>query len=62
METITKDEFVSVLNDAGISDAQKQRLHAAFEKRFPEAHQRFLEYLGISAELVAQIRSRSRDT
>lgn len=62
MKTITKDQFVSVLNDAGISDAQKHRLHAAFEKRHPEAHQSFLEYLGIPAEQVVQIRSQSRDT
>lgn len=60
MKTITKDEFVAVLNEAGITDAQKQKLHAAFEQRHPDAHQSFLEYLGLSAEQVARIRTGSR--
>lgn len=58
--TVTKDQFVAVLNDAGITDAQKQKLHAAFEQKHPEAHQNFLEYLGMPADQIAQIRAKSR--
>jgi len=60
MKTITKDQFVAVLNEAGVTEEQKARLHAAFEKRHPEAHQSFLEYLGIPTDSVRTIRTRSR--
>ena len=60
MKTITKDQFVALLNEAGITDAQKQRLHALFESRHPEQHQAFLEYLGLPATAVSEIRQHSR--
>lgn len=60
MKTITKDQFVSVLNAAGITDAQKHQLHVAFETQYPDAHQRFLEFLGLSADQAAKIRASSR--
>lgn len=56
---ITKDQFVAVLDEAGITEEQKQRLHAAFEKKHPQAHQAFLEWLGIPSEQVRQIRQKS---
>ncbi len=60
MTNVTKDQFVGLLNEAGINDEQKQRLHVAFEKRHPEAHQSFLEWLGLPADTVKAIREHSR--
>ena len=60
MKTITKDQFVAVLNEAGVTEEQKARLHAAFEKRYPDAHQSFLEFLGLPADTVRDIRTRRR--
>lgn len=60
MNTITKEQFVSVLDAAGITDIQKHKLHAVFEARWPDAHQRFLEFLGLAADQVAKIRAVSR--
>ncbi len=60
MKTITKDQFVAVLNEAGVTEEQKARLHAVFEKRYPDAHQSFLEFLGLPADTVRDIRTRSR--
>jgi len=60
METITKDQFVALLNEAGVSDTQKQRLHALFEERHPDAHQDFLEFLGLPAQAIQGIRAQSR--
>ena len=60
MKTITKDQFVAVLDGAGITNEQKHRLHALFEQRHPEEHQSFLEYLGLPATAVREIRERSR--
>ena len=60
MKPVIKEQFIAVLADAGITEEQKARLHAAFEKRYPEAHQRFLEFLGFPAEAVRDIRAASR--
>lgn len=60
MKQITKDQFVAVLDAAGITDEQKHKLHAAFESRHPEAHEHFLAYLGIPPAQIAEIRRRSR--
>jgi hypothetical protein len=60
MSRITKDQFVAILNESGVTDAQKERLHRLFEQRHPEAHQAFLEWLGIPADQVRAIREHSR--
>lgn len=60
MKHVTKEQFLTVLADAGITEPQKARLHAAFEKRYPEAHQAFLAGLGFPAEAVREIRTKSR--
>jgi len=62
MKTITKEQFVAVLNAAGITDAQKHRLHAAFEARHPQAHEAFLQWLGIPPAEIQVIREKSRKT
>ena len=60
MPAITKDQFVAVLDEAGVTEEQKRHFHAAFEKQHPQAHQAFLEWLGLSAAEVAKIREHSR--
>ena len=62
MKTITKDQFVAVLNEAGITDEQKHRLHAIFEARHPEAHESFLQWLSLPADAVRTIREKSRQS
>ena len=60
MKNITKNQFVAVLDSAGITDEQKKRLHSHFEQEHPEAHQGFLEYLGVPAPEIRTIRERAR--
>ena len=60
MNTVTKEQFVAILNEAGITDAQKHRLHAVFEARHPEAHQSFLQWLSLPADEVRSIRDGAR--
>ncbi len=60
MPTVTKDQFVGVLNEAGITDEQKHRLHAAFEARHPQGHEEFLKWLGLPADQVKSIREKAR--
>ena len=60
MKTITKDQFVALLNEAGITDAQKHKLHALFEIRHPQAHEAFLQWLGLPPDAIRNIRENSR--
>lgn len=57
---ITKDEFVAILREAGLTEEHMQRFHRAFEARRPEAHAAFLAWLGIPAAELAAIREGSR--
>ena len=58
--TVTKDQFVALLRESGISDAQMQSLHRLFEQRHPEAHEAFLRGLQIDEAHVKEIRQKSR--
>jgi len=48
---------VAVLRGAGLDDAAMGQWHVAFERMSPEAHQDFLESLGMCAPEIAEIRS-----
>ena len=54
---LDKDRWVAVLRGAGLDDAAMGRWHVAFERMSPEAHQDFLESLGIDANAITEIRS-----
>ena len=60
MKKLTKDQFVSILNDAGITEAQKHKLHGLFEARHPEAHEAFLQWLGMPPDSIRAIREKAR--
>lgn len=57
---ITKDTFVEILRDVGLTDSQMEKLHRELETRFPEDHARLLAWLGEPDAEVAAIRDRSR--
>lgn len=58
--TVTKDQFVALLRDSGITEVQMATLHRLFEQRHPAAHEAFLRHLQIDDAAVAEIRRRSR--
>lgn len=60
VRTMDKDAWVALLRATGLDDADMRRWHVEFERQAPEAHQEFLESLGIDAEEVAAIRARAR--
>jgi len=55
-----KDAWVSLMRSAGFSEEDMMRWHAVFESQAPEAHGKFLESLGLSAEEVEAIRAWAR--
>lgn len=57
---MTKDKWVAMLRDVGMSEKEMQAWHRSFEARNPEAHQDFLESLGIDQVEIARIRAHSK--
>jgi len=57
---MTKEVWVSILEAAGLDDAGMKNWHIEFERTSPEAHQDFLESLGIEKDEAAAIRAWSR--
>jgi hypothetical protein len=57
---VTVEEWVAMFEEIGLNHAQMQRWHKVFETRHPDAHQGFLEWLGIKPEEIDRIRSKSR--
>jgi DNA-binding transcriptional MerR regulator len=55
-----KAGWTAILRAAGMSDAEMRRWHVEFERLAPEAHQDFLESLGLDAEEIGRIRGWSR--
>ena len=56
-----KDGWVAILRAAGLSEEDMRRWHVEFERLSPEAHQDFLESLGIGDEEVSRIRRWSEE-
>jgi DNA-binding transcriptional MerR regulator len=57
---IDKAGWVAILRAAGLDDAAMHRWHVEFERTAPQAHQDFLESLGMSTREVSRIRRSSR--
>lgn len=57
---MTKEVWVSILRAAGLDDSGMKNWHVEFERTSPEAHQDFLESLGIEKDEVSAIRDWSR--
>ena len=60
VRALDKQRWVALLRASGLSDGDMERWHTEFERREPEAHQDFLESLGISPGEIRRIRELSR--
>ncbi len=61
-EMISKDRWVAIMRAAGLRDEDMHNWHIQFERMEPEAHQEFLESLGIKQDEIRKIREWSRAT
>jgi len=57
---ITKETWVSLLKAAGLDEDGMKNWHVEFEKTSPEAHQDFLESIGIEKDEIKTIRDWSK--
>ena len=58
-KSVTVDQWVEMFRAIGLEESQMHSWHAEFERRFPDGHQGFLEWLELSPERIAGIRERS---
>ncbi len=56
---VNLQQWVAMLEEAGVDAAGRMRWHRAFERDAPDAHQAFLCSLGLDDADIAQIRRRS---
>jgi DNA-binding transcriptional MerR regulator len=59
---ITKDTWVAMLKSAGLDEAEMKHWHIEFEMTSPEAHQDFLESIGIEESEIESIRAWSKNS
>lgn len=52
-----KERWVSILRNAGLDDNAMERWHKTFEEMAPEAHQDFLESLGMEKDEIRAVRN-----
>ena len=57
---ISVENFKQLLSDVGLDEAAMQKWHALFERRHPDSHKSFLEWLGLDAAQIERIRAHSR--
>ena len=53
---INKERWVDIMRAAGLNDEDMHSWHIQFEKMEPDAHQEFLESLGIKPAEITKIR------
>jgi len=53
-------DWVELFREIGLDDETMHRWHGRFESRAPEAHQSFLQWLGVPQDEVTRIRDHSR--
>ncbi|XOV81445.1 MAG: hypothetical protein ACFHVJ_07595 [Aestuariibacter sp.] len=58
---INKKQWVALLSSIGLSDEDMWRWHRSFEQSMPDAHQDFLDSLGIDEDEIQQIRTTSQN-
>ena len=56
---VTVEEWVARFRAIGLDQAAMEKWHRLFEQENPAGHQDFLEWLGLPAERIAEIRASS---
>jgi hypothetical protein len=59
-KTMNVRKWVGLFKQIGLTDDQMHQWHKLFEAQYPDAHEQFLKWLGMSAADIEQVRSESR--
>ncbi len=58
---VSVEQWTSMFADIGLTEADMHRWHELFERRHPEGHQGFLEWLRLPVDRIADIRRKSAE-
>jgi hypothetical protein len=59
-KNLNKAQWIAMFQALSLDEKAMKQWHHVFETRHPEAHQSFLEWLGLEGDEVTQIRQHSR--
>jgi len=59
-KNVSKEEWVDMFREIGLSEDLMMKWHQLFETRHPEVHEEFLGWLGISSDEIIRIRENCR--
>lgn len=54
---MNKEKWVNLFREIGLDEETMVQWHRAFETRYPEGHQSFLEWLNIPGDEISRIRA-----
>ena len=54
------NEWVAMFREIGLDEEMMMRWHSVFETRYPQAHQSFLEWLGLEQGQIEESRGKCR--
>ncbi|OGU13317.1 MAG: hypothetical protein A2076_10970 [Geobacteraceae bacterium GWC2_53_11] len=57
--TVTVEEWMARFKAIGLDQAAMEKWHHLFEQENPAGHQSFLEWLGLPADKIGNIRAKS---
>lgn len=57
IEGMNKEKWVLLFRQIGLDEATMIQWHKAFESRYPDGHQSFLEWLQIPEDEIGRIRA-----
>ncbi|PKN38964.1 MAG: hypothetical protein CVU62_01835 [Deltaproteobacteria bacterium HGW-Deltaproteobacteria-2] len=57
MGKVTVEQWVELFREIGLKDADMKKWHCLFEEKNPQGHQNFLEWLGLDAKRIKEVRS-----
>ena len=60
MGRMTVDQWIELFKEIGLSDEDMQKWHRCFEKKYPDGHQSFLEWLGMEKNRIQEVRQNSK--
>lgn len=53
-------QWKELFSETGLDQAMMDKWHHLFETKYPDAHQSFLQWLGLPQEKIVEIRSDSK--
>lgn len=56
---VNVDQWVEMFRAIGLDDERMSAWHREFERRYPDAHESFLRWLGLPVDRIGDIRARA---